>query len=68
MIGNTLIDNSANLKLVDTLNEIISMYEIREICIATGYWDLKGTALMTDALLKFFQRDKPGLRILIAFE
>lgn len=37
MLGNTLIDNSQNLKLVDTLNEIINIPEIQEICIATGY-------------------------------
>ena len=36
-IGNTLIDNSEQLKLVDTLNKIISESEINEICIATGY-------------------------------
>ncbi len=35
MFGNTILDNSLNLKLVDTLNEIISMPEIDEICIAT---------------------------------
>lgn len=45
MIHTTLIDNSEQLKLVDTLNKIISESEINEICIATGYWDLKGMAL-----------------------
>lgn len=65
MIGNTLIDNSDNLKLVDTLNELINIPEIKEICIATGYWDLKGTALITDSLLKFLSRDGTSLRLLI---
>lgn len=65
MFGNTLIDNSSKLKLVDTLNEIISMPEINEICIATGYWDLKGTSLVTDALLQFLKRDNTKLRLLI---
>ena len=65
MLGNTLIDNSQNLKLVDTLNEIINISEIKEICIATGYWDLKGTALITEALNNFLQREGTKLRLLI---
>lgn len=65
MLVNTLIDNSPQLKLVDTLNEIINMPEINEICIATGYWDLKGTALITDALLTFLSRPNTKLRLLI---
>lgn len=65
MIGNTLIDNSPKLKLVDTLNEIINMPEINEICIATGYWDLKGTALVADALLNFLSRQDTKVRLLI---
>lgn len=65
MFTNTFIDNSEKLKLADTLNEIISMPEINEICIATGYWDLKGTALITDSLLKFLRRNNTKLRLLI---
>ena len=65
MLGNTLIDNSQNLKLVDTLNEIINIPEIQEICIATGYWDLKGTALITESLKKFLERGGTKLRLLI---
>ncbi len=65
MFGNTLVDNSPKLKLVDTLNEIISMPEINEICIATGYWDLKGTSLVTESLINFLSRDNTKLRLLI---
>lgn len=65
MLGNTLIDNSQNLKLVDTLNEIINIPEIQEICIATGYWDLKGTALITESLKKFLEKDGTKFRLLI---
>ena len=65
MLGNTLIDNSSNLKLVDTLNTIILMPEINEICIATGYWDLKGTALVTEALNAFLSRGNTKIRLLI---
>lgn len=65
LFGNTLIDNSQNLKLADTLNGIIKMPEINEICIATGYWDLKGTSLLTDSLLQFLEREETSLRLLI---
>ncbi len=65
MLGNTLIDNSPNLKLVDKLNAIISMPEINEICIATGYWDLKGTSLVTESLINFLSRNNTKLRLLI---
>lgn len=65
MFGNTLVDNSPKLKLVDTLNEIISMPKINEICIATGYWDLKGTSLVTDSLISFLSRNNTKLRLLI---
>lgn len=65
LFGNTLIDNSQNLKLVDTLNGIIKMPEINEICIATGYWDLKGTSLLTDSLLQFLERKETKFRLLI---
>ncbi|MBD5408602.1 MAG: hypothetical protein HDR51_01175 [Treponema sp.] len=36
MHGNTLIDNSEHLKLVNILNEIITLPEVEEICIATS--------------------------------
>lgn len=65
MLGNTLIDNSQDLKLVNTLNEIINIPEIQEICIATGYWDLKGTALITESLEKFLEKDGTKFRLLI---
>lgn len=65
MIGNTLIDNSPKLKFVDTLNEIINMPEINEICIATGYWDLKGTSLVAEALLNFLAKENAKIRLLI---
>ena len=64
-IRNTLIDNSEQLKLADTLNKIISESEINEICIATGYWDLKGIALIADALKTFLQKDGTKFRLLI---
>lgn len=62
---NTLIDNSENLKLVDTIKKIIRDEKIKNIDIATGYWDLKGTCLICDELDLFLQRENTKLRILI---
>lgn len=47
-IGNTLLDNSENLKMVDTLRKCISDKDVNIIRIATGYWDIPGMALLKD--------------------
>ena len=62
---NTIIDNSENFKLVDTIKEIIKEPRITQIDIATGYWDIPGTAILADELDKFLERDGTKLRILI---
>lgn len=62
---NTLIDNSANLKLVDTIKEILKDKKINRIDIATGYWDIPGTSLLADELDNFLSRGGNSLRILI---
>ena len=62
---NTIIDNSENFKLVDTIKEIIKEPRITQIDIATGYWDIPGTAILADELDKFLKRDGTKLRILI---
>ena len=64
-IGNTLIDNSESLKLVDIVNKIIADESITQIDIATGYWDIPGLALIFGTLKDFLQREKAKLRILI---
>ena len=65
MIGNTLIDNSENLKLSDTIKEILRNPKINHIDIATGYWDIPGTAVLADELNAFLARDNTKLRLLI---
>ena len=60
---NTLIDNSDNLKLVDTIKEILKDPKINQIDIATGYWDIPGTSILADELDSFLEGTK--LRILI---
>ena len=64
-MNKTLIDNSANLKMVSVLRECISMTEMDTIRIATGYWDIPGTALVVDELQKFLERDGSKLKLLI---
>ena len=62
---NTLIDNSDNLKLVDTIKEVLKSPDINQIDIATGYWDIPGTSILADELDTFLEKDGTKLRILI---
>lgn len=64
-MNKTLIDNSANLKMVDVLNECIRMPEMDTIRIATGYWDIPGTALVIGELEKFLNYPGTKLKLLI---
>ena len=64
-MNKTLIDNSANLKMVDTLKECISTQGMDTIRIATGYWDITGTALVVDELEKFLAIEGNKLKMLI---
>lgn len=64
-MNKTLIDNSANLKMVNVLKECISQPEMDTIRIATGYWDIPGTALVVDEVQEFLNRDNAKLKLLI---
>ncbi len=64
-MNKTLIDNSANLKMVSVLRECISMPEMDTIRIATGYWDIPGTALVVSELQEFLSREGTKLKLLI---
>ena len=66
-IKNTLLDNSEDFRMVDYLNTLITDEDCKEICIATGYWDLKGTKLVYESLMNFFERGGK-LRLLIGEE
>jgi superfamily II DNA/RNA helicase len=63
--ANTLIDNSEGFKLVDTLKNILAEENIKNIDIATGYWDIPGTELLVNELDSFLQRDGTKFRLLI---
>ena len=53
-MANALIDNSEQFKLVKYIKELVSRPECNHIMIATGYWDLPGTALVYEELKDFF--------------
>lgn len=55
-MDNTLIDNSADYKLVEYLKEMLNSEAYTELRIATGYWDLPGTKLIYKELDAFFAR------------
>ena len=55
-MANALIDNSEQFKLVKYIKKLVSCPECNHIMIATGYWDLPGTALVYDELKDFFVR------------
>lgn len=52
-MNNTLIDNSENLKMADTLKKCISNDNCKVIKIATGYWDIPGFMLVGEELRSF---------------
>ena len=66
IMNNTLIDNSTEqLSVQKTLNECLSQDGLQTVCIATGYWDMPGLALVADKLESFIQKDGTKLQLLI---
>ncbi len=62
----TLIDNSnEKLSLVYYLKQCLSLSEINELKIATGYWDLPGMVLIYDKLKAFLEREETRFYLLI---
>ena len=64
---NILIDNSAGQTLADCIKYHLLSPECRELCIATGYWDLPGMALLHNEFENFFARGGK-LRMIIGEE
>lgn len=64
-MNKTLIDNSVNIKMVDVLKDCITTPDTDTIRIATGYWDIPGTALIIKELSQFLNGDKAKLKLLI---
>lgn len=64
--SSTLIDNSSDtLKMVSVVGTLIDNQECKTLKIATGYWDIPGTALLLDYLKRFLQREGTQVQILI---
>lgn len=66
-MNNTLLDNSEKFLMRDILRQFIGSGKYNHICIATGYWDLPGMALVYDEL-KVFLEQGGRLDILIGQE
>lgn len=66
-MNNTLLDNTERFLMRDVLRTFIGSGKYNHICIATGYWDLPGTALVYDEL-KGFLENGGRLDILIGQE
>lgn len=64
-MNNTLIDNSENLKMADTLKKCISNDNCKVIKIATGYWDIPGIMLVEEELRQFLEKDGSELQLLL---
>ena len=63
---NTLIDNSANsLTMTSILRRCISSTGLKEIKIATGYWDIPGISLVVSELRAFLEQDDAKLKLVI---
>lgn len=66
---NTLIDNSTgNLSMTSILRRCIAAEGLKEIKIATGYWDIPGIALVVEQLRSFLEREDSKLKIVIGRE
>lgn len=62
----TLIDNSKEgYNMTDVLKECLRDRNVTEVSIATGFWDLRGTALVFDELTEFLSREGSKFRLLI---
>lgn len=62
----TLIDNSPEgYNMTEVLKECLNDKNVTEVCIATGFWDLRGTELIYDELAEFLSREGSKFRLLI---
>jgi len=62
----TLIDNSPEgYNMTEVLKECLKDKNVTEVYIATGFWDLRGTALVYEELAEFLSREGSKFRLLI---
>ena len=61
-----LLDNSSDaLNMVNAISVLTSHPSCKTIKIATGYWDIPGTALIVGKLREFLQKDGTKVQLLI---
>lgn len=61
-----LLDNSSDaLNMVNAINALASHPACHTIKIATGYWDIPGTALVLGRLKEFLRKDGTQVQLLI---
>lgn len=61
----TLIDNSELRTMQHALHDAFGMVDLQRVRIATGYWDLKGLALVKNDIRAFLEREDTQLQLLI---
>ena len=66
-IPRTLIDNTSpeGYDMKEVLKACFKDENVTEVCIATGFWDMRGTELVYDELSEFLSRDGSKFRLLI---
>lgn len=64
-IESTLLDNTPNFKLVDKIKQLLNEDDVNEVLIATGYWDIPGTALIANELSEFLSNEGKSVKLLI---
>lgn len=64
-IESTLLDNSPNFQVLDKIKQLIQEDDVNQILIATGYWDIPGTALLANELADFLSKDGKSIKLLI---
>ena len=67
-IESTLLDNTPNFKLVDKIKQLLNEDDVNEVLIATGYWDIPGTALIANELSEFLSNEGKSVKLLIGKE
>lgn len=61
----TLIDNSEKRTMQIALHDFFQLPNLQTVRIATGYWDLKGLALVKEELRAFLEQEGTQLQLLI---
>ena len=64
-IESTLLDNTEGFKLVNKIKQLISEDDVNQILIATGFWDIPGTALIAEELSEFLSKNGKSVKLLI---